>query len=87
MIWRARRSWSPECLPREQTYFFQSQAGLALAFPIVGNNIVWTFSAPVAVRPRRGASAPSPHPCWSGGAGQTGCPVPSLLAVCNGAWL
>ena len=49
MIWRARRQWSPGCVDREQSCFFQSLTGLALAFPIVGDNIVWTMSAPVQV--------------------------------------
>lgn len=54
MIWRARRPWSPGCVNRKQFCFFQSAAGLALAFPIVGDNIVWTMSAPVQVwSPRR----------------------------------
>eukprot|EP00891_Asterochloris_glomerata_P005067 jgi/Astpho2/5067/Aster-x0661 len=47
VIWRARRPWSPGCVNRKQFCFFQSAAGLALAFPIVGDNIVWTMSAPV----------------------------------------
>ena len=49
VIWRARRQWSPGCVNREQSCFFQSLTGLALAFPIVGDNVVWTMSAPVQV--------------------------------------
>ena len=56
MIWRARRQWSPGCVNREQSCFFQSLTGLALAFPIVGDNIVWTMSAPVQVGTPAGCS-------------------------------